>query len=516
MQAHTAQPCWRRARTNKTEINNYCTGEQAAACSSICYSLCYVILLNYLWACLKCRKDKGDPMFRKFKDDPYFRAGAAVVISGAILILFYAWVSNTKFSIGFQTLNSTLIPFYIGIIFAFILCPVYNACVKKIYSHMVTAASRKGFSVGPTLHMEEEGSLPVDNAERRKCLNIARIVASLICVIIVVGVVALFIYFVLPTFISSLINLVYTFPQRMASLSTWLDTHFTHFPGLAEWVDKIANTGTGEMVDWMEEHILGSASDIAVAISSGVATAVSVVIKAVVGLLIMIYLLNYKETLFAITRKIVSATCGQKRQEGLYEFAAIVNETFIGFIVGRIIDSFIIGVLTFIVTSIFHIPFALMISVIIGVTNVIPFFGPFIGAVPSVVILLLENPMSALYMIVIIIVIQQLDGNVIGPKVVGNAIGISSFWVLVAVLIGGGLFGFMGMLFGVPVFAVIYRYVNKITSKSLDRKNKPSATDDYLNYEPYGLTVEEIAVEEKEKKKKEKKYLFRKGKDSEK
>ena len=223
--------------------------------------------------------------------------------------------------------------------------------------------------------------------------------------------------------------------------------------------------------------------------------AVKYVANAFIGLLIMVYLLNYKERLFAITRKIVNATCSQRRKATLYEFAGIVNETFIGFIVGRIIDSFIIGVLTYVVLKITDMPFALMLSVIVGITNVIPFFGPFIGAIPSVFILLLENPIDALYFIVIIVIIQQLDGNVIGPKIVGNAIGIGSFWVLISVLIGGGLFGFAGMALGVPVFAVFYRYADKMMKNSLRSKEKNTHTSYYYSLEPYGLDDDEIELE---------------------
>ena len=256
--------------------------------------------------------------------------------------------------------------------------------------------------------------------------------------------------------------------------------------------------------------------NIATVISSGVTTAVKYVLNAIIGLLIMIYLLNYKEKLFAICRKIVAATCGQKRQDRLYEFADIVNETFIGFIVGRIIDSFIIGVLTYVVLKIVDMPFTLMISVIVGVTNVIPFFGPFIGAVPSVILLLTEDPMEALYFLIIILVIQQLDGNIIGPKIVGNAIGISSFWVLIAVLVGGGLFGFMGMAFGVPVFAVIYRYVDKLTTRQLRQKEKATATSDYYSLEAFGIDEEEIAIEPEKKKEESIFKKFGKNKDKDK
>ncbi|MBQ6456945.1 MAG: AI-2E family transporter [Mogibacterium sp.] len=440
-------------------------------------------------------------MFRKFKESPYFKAAIVVLLCGSFLILLNNWVTKTYFSIGFEKLNSTLAPVYIGVIFAFILCPVYNACVKACYWKMLEGAGKKGFSFGALVLHDENKGFEVDKEEKRRILTAARAVGTLVCVVLVVGIVGLFVYFVVPQVVASGVNLVNTMPQRLDALSEWCSVHLSHFPLVATWVDNIANAGNTEILNWVQEHILsGNAVSIATMISNGVMTAVKYVANAFIGLLIMVYLLNYKERLFAITRKLVNASCSTKRKARLYEFASIVNETFIGFIVGRIIDSFIIGVLCFIVLKICAIPFALMISVIVGVTNIIPFFGPFIGAIPSVFILLLEDPIEAVYFVIIIVVIQQLDGNVIGPKIVGNAIGISSFWVLISVLIGGGLFGFYGMALGVPVFAVIYRYADKLTMASLRRKDKNTDTAYYFSLEPYGLEDDEVDLSPEKKK----------------
>lgn len=439
-------------------------------------------------------------MFKRFRESPYAKAAFTILICGAILIVFSNWITKNRISIGFENINKTLAPIYIGGILAFILCPVYNACVKLSYQKMLAGARRKGFSIGAML-VHDDGEFYADKAEKSRILIAARAFASLVCAVAVVGLAGLFIYFVVPQVFASALSLVNTMPQRLNSLSDWCNTHLSHFPFIATWVENLANAENSEVMSWIQEHILsGNAASIASMVSSGVMMAVKYVANAFIGLLIMIYLLNYKERLFAITRKIVNATCGQKRKASLYEFASVVNETFIGFIVGRIIDSFIIGVLTFIVLKICNIPFALMISVIVGITNVIPFFGPFIGAIPSVFILLLENPIDALYFVIIIVIIQQLDGNVIGPKIVGNAIGISSFWVLISVLIGGGLFGFTGMALGVPVFAVFYRYADKLMTASLKRKEKNTSTAYYFSLEPYGLEDDEVELEpDKEK-----------------
>lgn len=451
-------------------------------------------------------------MFRKFRESPYFKAGITLLISGGVLIMFHNWVSNTHFSVGFETLSKTMAPVLIGGVFAFILCPVYNTCVKHSYQKMLKGATRKGFSIGAMI-IHDDGVLEVDKEEKRRILTAARAFASLVCVILVAGLVGLFVYFVVPQVVESAINLINTMPQRLDALSLWCSVHLSHFPIIATWVDNIANAGNSEILSWIQKHILtGNAVSIATMVSNGVMTAVKYVANAFIGLLIMVYFLNYKERLFAIMRKLVNATCGQKKKAAVYEFASIVNETFIGFIVGRIIDSFIIGVLTFIVLKIFAIPFALMISVIVGITNIIPFFGPFIGAIPSVFILMLERPIDALYFIIIIIVIQQIDGNIIGPRIVGNAIGISSFWVLISVLVGGGLFGFGGMALGVPVFAVIYRYVDKLTMSSLKRKQKDTTTAYYFSLEPYGLEDDEVEIDPDNKKKQKSVFdLFKKN-----
>ena len=439
-------------------------------------------------------------MFKKFRESPYAKAAFLILVCGGLLIIFNNWITKNRISIGFENINNTLAPIYIGGILAFILCPVYNSCVKWCYQHILAGAQKKDFSYGAMI-VQDDGDLVVDKQERRSILAAARALASLVCVIVVVGLAGLFVYFVVPQLVASAVNLVSTMPQRLTSFSNWCNIHLSHFPFIAVWVDNLANAENSEVMQWIQEHILsGNAASIASMISSGVILAVKYVANAFIGLLIMVYLLNYKERLFAITRKIVNATCSQKRKASLYEFASIVNETFVGFIVGRIIDSFIIGVLTFIILKICDIPFALMLSVIVGVTNVIPFFGPFIGAIPSVFILLLENPIEALYFVIIIIIIQQLDGNVIGPKIVGNALGIGSFWVLISVLIGGGLFGFPGMALGVPVFAVFYRYADKLMTSSLKRREKNTHTSYYYSLEPYGLEDDEVELEPDRKK----------------
>lgn len=436
-------------------------------------------------------------MFRRFRESPYWKAAVAMTAAGGILIIFHNWIRETKFAVGFETLNRTMAPIYIGVILAFLLCPVYNKIVKTMYFRMLANAhTGKTTVIGTKIIHGPEGSEPVDSEEKRKILSAARAFASIACTLIVVGLISMLVYFFVPQVVESSINLMDTLPERLKVLSEWLNINFSRFPQLTKWVDNIANAGTADIIDWIRKNILqGNAVSIAGMVSSGVITAFKFVANTVVGIIIMVYLLNYKERLFAISRKIIAATCSKKRQESLYEFSEIVNETFIGFIVGRIIDSFIVAVMMFVSMALLNMPFAPMIGVIVGVSNMIPFFGPLVGAIPSFMILMLEDPGTALEFVILVIIVQQVDANIIDPKIVGEAVGIGSFWVLLSVLIGGGLFGFAGMALGVPVFAVIYRYIDKVTIKSLKKHDKKTKTTDYFTLEQFGIDEGEVSLE---------------------
>ena len=181
------------------------------------------------------------------------------------------------------------------------------------------------------------------------------------------------------------------------------------------------------------------------------------------------------------------------------------NEIFGGFIIGKIIDSAIIGVLCYIGCLILNIPSSLLVAVIVGVTNVIPFFGPFIGAIPSILIVLIQSPIHGIYLAIFILILQQVDGNIIGPKILGDTTGLSSFWVLFAILVAGGLFGFFGMLLGVPVFAVIYYIFQEIIKYRMEKRKLSSDTDDYVKLLYIDSQTKEMIYEEEKSVEKEEK-----------
>ena len=214
------------------------------------------------------------------------------------------------------------------------------------------------------------------------------------------------------------------------------------------------------------------------------------------GTILAIYFLASKEKLCAQLKKILASFTSRRTYLNVIRLLRFTDKTFGGFLIGKIIDSIIIGVLTCVVLAIFKIPYYPLISVIVGVTNVIPFFGPFIGAIPSAFIIFIVSPMKALVFVILILFIQQLDGNVIGPKILGDSIGVSALWVVISITICGGFFGFAGMLFGVPLVAVCYALFKQYVEKRLRHKNMPQHTNFYKNDPPsHDIDPEYIFIE---------------------
>ena len=198
----------------------------------------------------------------------------------------------------------------------------------------------------------------------------------------------------------------------------------------------------------------------------------------IIGIVASIYFLSSKELMCGQVKKLTMAYAPKKWQNKIFEVTHMSNEVCGNFIIGRVIDSLIIGVLCYIILLVFNFDYALLIAVVVGITNVIPFFGPFLGAIPSGFILLMINPTECFWFVIIIVLLQQLDGNVIGPKVIGDKIGISGFWILFSVIVGSGLFGVAGMLMGIPAFVVIYNLLGKDVNKKLLRNKE------YISKEP--------------------------------
>jgi predicted PurR-regulated permease PerM len=181
----------------------------------------------------------------------------------------------------------------------------------------------------------------------------------------------------------------------------------------------------------------------------------------------------------AQVKKINFALFSEKTADKLVYITNLANKSFSGYVSGQLIDSLMVGIITYIVMLIFGWPYPMLIAVIIGVTNILPFFGPFIGAIPSAIIILLINPWQALSFVIFILILQQIEGNIIAPRILGKSVGMSAIWVVFAIIVGGGLFGFVGMVIGVPTFSVIYTLVKEFIAKRLEKKNLSVNTNDY-------------------------------------
>ncbi len=217
------------------------------------------------------------------------------------------------------------------------------------------------------------------------------------------------------------------------------------------------------------------------AIASSISSSVySVLFHGLVGLIGSIYMLMDRERFSAQAKKVCYATMKPATCETLIYWTRRTNDIFAGFITGKILDSLIIGLICYVFMLVFRIEYPLLISVIVGVTNIIPFFGPFIGAVPSILFLLLVNPLSALWFGIFILILQQLDGNVIGPLVLGDHVGLSAFWIMLAITVGGTLFGFAGMLLSVPAFALFYAIMRTVIDKRLRERGLSDETEHYV------------------------------------
>lgn len=283
----------------------------------------------------------------------------------------------------------------------------------------------------------------------------------------------------IPELVKSIRDLIITLPGQLNNVVDWFNHLQASDTAMGILMRNALEEGTTTLQNWLRTDLMPQVNTIMSNLTVGVLNILNEVLNFLIGLIVSVYLLFSKEQYSAQCKKMTYAFLKTNHANMLLHLTKKSNEIFGGFIIGKIIDSAIIGVLCFIGLSLIKMPYTLLVSVIVGVTNVIPFFGPYIGAIPSAFLILLSDPKKGLYFIIFILVLQQIDGNVIGPKILGNSTGLSPFWVVFSILIGGGMFGFVGMIMGVPTFAVIYYIISMITSQRLERKNLPLTTVHY-------------------------------------
>ena len=320
--------------------------------------------------------------------------------------------------------------------------------------------------------------------DKEKVKHVIRTVASILTLLIFLTLFGMIIYMIVPALMESIANLVNTMSANVEHFIDWYNNLSLPGKGSGEW-EQYLLMAAEYIEEWFDNSLVPQLQDFTQwqnYLTSITLSAINVVVvlkNVVIGLIVSIYVLMEKERFEGQAKKIAFAMLPIKQANALIQIVHKVDQIFGGFIIGKIIDSIIIGIICFIGCSILRMPYTLLVSVIIGITNIIPFFGPFIGAIPCLIIVTITDPLHGLYLLIFILVLQQVDGNIIGPKILGESTGLSSFWVIFAIMVGSGLFGFAGMLFGVPTFAVIYYLAQRLISHLLKRKGLPAKSLDY-------------------------------------
>ncbi len=384
-------------------------------------------------------------------DKKYFSVAVYAFLVIAASVLFFAAVMN------------------FSDIWAFI-CKIAGIMTPFFYGFALA------YLINPVLHFFEDRVLVKLSGGKMKP-KLRRGVGILLAYILVFALISIFLWVVIPQVGAS----VYGIVKNVPDLITNADKYVSETLGSLKRIE-LPSEISGKITSIIEELLIAITELLKNIVPQIIYTTkqiTSAVVNTIVGIIISVYLLFSKEKFFAQIKKTLSAFLPADKVKHMTELAHSSHNIFSGFISGKILDSLIIGIICFIGMSIFNMPYAMLISVIVGVTNVIPYFGPFIGAIPSIVLIMFVDPLTALGFAVFILVLQQFDGNILGPKILGDSTGISAFWVIFSVMLFGGLYGFLGMFLGVPVFAVFYAVIRANVEYRLKNKGLSENTHDY-------------------------------------
>ena len=373
---------------------------------------------------------------KKSKDYNYFKiflaVFSAIVCSIIVYFLFSKLGIITSFLIKILVILS---PVIIGVVFAYLLNPLVKR-FEDFYSRY-------------------------DGIRNKK--KLPRVLGIITIYLILIILVVIFIWFFIPNLIESLNIMLTNIPKYLENIFDWIRKVCSKYNINSKFLDSYIK----DINNVIKDSVVPNLDIIINNLASGITSVIKWIINIVVSIIISVYLIYDKESFSEGVDKVLKAYCSPKVYDGICDVFKYIYKVFCGFMIAKLIDSLIIGILTFILLIIFKIPYALLIAF-----NIIPFFGPFIGAIPCIALLLMINPTKALVFGILILIIQQFDGNILGPKLIGDKIGIKSFWVLFAILLFGGLFGFVGMILAVPLFACIYEFLKKTVNERMKAKEE--------------------------------------------
>lgn len=375
---------------------------------------------------------------------------AAFFVLGACIILIFLLMNKEQIQTGFQTLNTILTPIIYGAILAYLLAPIYNRtrCLA-------------------------EKKLPI------KWKKLSSTIATLVSFFVLSLILISLFYLLSPQLIESVMGIIEALPSNVDKLQIWLEALLQDNPQWEDMIMQYYEQAVEYLENWLNRVLVPNITGIIGGLSVGVINVLVLVKNIFIGLVVMVYLLNMKDKLLVQAKMIIYSAFSLPVANKLIKEGRFIHQVFGGFIIGKLIDSLIIGILSFFCLSIMNMPYTVLMSAIIGVTNIIPFFGPFIGAVPCVILVLLVNPIQCVYFVIYILLLQQFDGNILGPKILGDSTGLPSFWVLFSILLFSGIFGFVGMIIGVPTFAVMYSLIKELVEYLLKKKKLSPNSSEY-------------------------------------
>lgn len=398
----------------------------------------------------------------KFKlNNKYVRWGVTaflVIVAGITFYYFVFHSSNIRS--GVKMITDILMPVVVGMAIAYLLTPILNFIESKLLYPLCNKLRIK---------------------ESKKKNSIIRGLGILITAFLFVALIYVLLYMLISQIVPSVQNIVSNFDAYTSNFTKWLNQTMNDNPEVQAYLVRTFDKYSNELESWITD-ILPNTGQLIKTVSLSILGVVGVLWDFVIGFIISIYVLASKEKFAAQAKKVSYALFEKDTANTVIRNFRFTHKTFIGFLGGKIVDSIIIGILCFIGTSILKTPYAALVSVIVGVTNIIPFFGPFLGAVPSALLIFVVDPLhplNCLYFVIFIIVLQQVDGNIIGPKILGSSTGLAGFWVIFAITLFGGLFGVFGMIIGVPIFAVIYAGIRSGLNILLSKKEMPTELEKY-------------------------------------
>ncbi|MCI8798225.1 MAG: AI-2E family transporter [Lachnospiraceae bacterium] len=426
----------------------------------------------------------------KFKiNNKYLHWGLTAFAVIAAGITFYYFIFNSSnIMLGVGTAIDILKPVLFGLVTAYLLTPALNFVEARI---LIPVCDR----------------WKIKKSARRK--KLIRALGILITAFLFVALIYILISMLVSQIVPSVQGLIDNFDSYVDNVSGWITQVLEDNEDFGNYVTKTLNKYSEQFENWVN-HLLPETASLIRTLSLSFIGILDVLWDFVIGFVISIYVLASKEQFASQAKKVVYAVFERNTANTVIRNFRFTHRTFIGFLSGKIVDSIIIGILCFIGTTLMGTPYAMLISLIIGVTNIIPFFGPFLGAIPSVILIFVVDPLhplNALYFAIFALALQQFDGNILGPKILGSSTGLTGFWVIFSITFFGGLFGVLGMIVGVPIFAILYAAIRSLVNSMLEKKSLPSQSDEYENVEyidEEGLHLTPVKAKQPKEKKRRK------------